>query len=112
MLCAALMLCCAVQLRLSWLKWLLPAGLFRRGFDQQQEQQEQQEQQQDSSSSARAPLLPAAQQQQADELQDVWHEAVDKLQHNGGDVKVCTPPCGLQPGSGFAFAPRLLLVTA
>lgn len=74
-----------LQLQLSWLKWLLPAGLFRRGFDQQRAQQE--------GSSVWAPLLPA---QQQDELQDVWQEAVDKLQHNGGDVQVCMlATCGM-----------------
>jgi hypothetical protein len=71
-----------VQLQLSWLKWVLPAGVFRRGFDQQQQQQQQRQQQ--GGSSLRTPLLSS----QQDEMQDLWHEAVNTLQHNGGDVKV------------------------
>jgi hypothetical protein len=56
-------------------------GIFRRGFEQQQQQQQGQQQ---GGSSLRAPLLSS----QQDEMHDVWHEAVDTLQRNGGDVKV------------------------
>lgn len=83
---SAVLLACVLclQLQLTWVKWLLPAGLFRRGFDQQRQQQ-----QQGAGSTLQTPLLQSQAGRQAEGvMQDVWDEAVDTLQHNGGDVQV------------------------
>jgi hypothetical protein len=85
-------LCCCLQLQLTWLKWLLPAGVFRRGFDQNHHQQQQR--QRGQGSSLLTPLLAARAGDDQEVMQDVWFEAVDTLQHNGGDVQVRYTPGG------------------
>jgi hypothetical protein len=75
-------------LQLTWLKWLLPAGVFRRGFDQNHHQQRQWQQLRQGFSHLVTPLLAAHAAGDQELMQDVWFEAVDTLQRNGGDVQV------------------------